>query len=192
MNSPRFAPAGLLVERQGSRVMFDGGRGSEPDGPIDAWLVTDVKAELIREIRALAEDLGVAHAVAPFGRHGLRAAPRRVAHTSHETFGYLIEAEGRRIGWAPEFLSFPRWARGLDLLFADAAGWDRPIRFAGGVGGHSAALDVCRQAHRRGVRRLILAHIGRPTIRAMDQGRQLPFGAFGKDGAVFHPRRWRR
>jgi hypothetical protein len=36
MNSPRFAPAGLLVEHEGSRVALDGGPGAEPEGPIDA------------------------------------------------------------------------------------------------------------------------------------------------------------
>ena len=34
--------------------MLDGGPGADPAGRIDAWLVTDSKAELIREIRQLA------------------------------------------------------------------------------------------------------------------------------------------
>jgi hypothetical protein len=59
MNSPRFAPAGLLVEHKGSRVMLDGGPGAEPDGLIDAWLVTDRRAELIRQIRVLASASGL-------------------------------------------------------------------------------------------------------------------------------------
>jgi len=41
--------------------------------------------------------------------------------------------------WAPEFWEYPRWAQACDLMFADAAGWDRPIRFVGNVGGHAAA-----------------------------------------------------
>ena len=69
----------------------------------------------------------------------------------------------------------------MDLLFADAAGWSRPIRFAGGVGGHAPALDVASQAQKLGVRRLIFAHIGKPTIRAIDQGAEVPFGEFGSD-----------
>ena len=76
-------------------------------------------------------------------------------------------------------------------MFADAAGWDRSIRFAKGVGGHLAAVEMAEQARRRGVRRLVLAHIGRPTIRAMDAGEVPPFGTFGKEGAVYEPRRWR-
>ena len=192
MNSPRFAPAGLLVEREGARVMLDGGEAGAPDGRLDAWLVTDARAELIREIRSVARERGVEPAVARFDSAGLVIRPRKVAHTSHDTYGYLIEAEGLRIAWAPEFWRFPRWASGVDLLFADAAGWDRPIRFAGGVGGHAAALDVAAEAGRRGVRRLVFAHIGRPTIRAMDAGLRPPFGEFGHDGAAHHPRRWRR
>jgi hypothetical protein len=192
MNSPRFAPAGLLVEHDDLRVMLDGGRENAPPGRLDAWLVTDARAELIREIRSLARERGVEPAVARFDAPVLRITPRKVTHTSHDTYGYLIEAGGRRIAWAPEFWKFPRWASGVDLLFADAAGWDLPIRFAGGVGGHAAALEVAARTERRGVRRLVFAHIGRPTIRAMDSGFRPPFGEFGHDGATFHPRRWRR
>lgn len=48
-------------------------------------------------------------------------------------------------------------------MFAEAAGWSRPIRFAGGAGGHA-------------VKRLVFAHIGRSTIRALDRGEQFPLG----------------
>ena len=51
---------------------------------------------------------------------------------------------------------------GADPMFADAAGWARPIRFAKGTGGHAPALEVAEQAARHGVRRLVFAHIGRP------------------------------
>lgn len=192
MDSPRYAPAGLLVDRDGTRVMLDGGAGAVPDPPLDAWVVTDERAELIREIRRLADERSVEPpAIRSFSRRGLRIRPRRVVHTSHETCGYLIEADGRRIAWAPEFFEFPGWARGVDLLFADGSSWSRPIYFAGGVGGHAALLDVAEEARRRKVRRLVFAHIGRPTIRAMDRGSEPPFGAFGYDGMVVEPRRWR-
>lgn len=192
MNSPRFAPAGLLVEHERSKVMLDGGPGAEPRGPLDAWLVTDARAELIRQIDELAAVLRVAPEVGPYkGAGGLALTPRPVEHTAHPTYGYLIEAEGRRIAWAPEFWRFPPWAGKADLLFADAAGWKHPIRFAGGVGGHVAAVTMAEEARRRGVRRLVLAHIGRPTIRAMDAGERPPFGAYGRDGAVYLPRLWR-
>ena len=49
MNSPRYAPAGLLIEQGRVRVAIDGGPGAEPAGPLAAWLVTDERAELIRE-----------------------------------------------------------------------------------------------------------------------------------------------
>lgn len=61
----------------------------------------------------------------------------------------------------------------------------RPIRFAKGVGGHAAALDVATEAKARGVRRLVLAHIGRPTMRALEKDEELPFGEAGQDGAVY-------
>lgn len=191
MASPRFAPAGLLVEYGTFRVMLDGGRGAAPSGHLDAWVVTDERAELISEIRTLARARGNEPAAARFTRPGIDVRPRPVVHTSRVTFGYTIDAEGLRIVWAPEFLVFPAWARGADLMFADAAGWNRAIRFAGGVGGHASALDVAAEARRRRVRRLVFAHIGRPTIRAIDAGERPPFGEFGSDGARYHPRRLR-
>ncbi len=165
--------------------MIDGGPGAAPQGMLEAWLVTDAHADLMREIRALAWPMRLEPEVEAFVHGDFRVSPHAVVHTSHPTFGYRIDINGFRVGWAPEFLEFPDWARGFDLLFADAAGWNRPIRFAGGTGGHASVLDVAEQARERGVRRLIFAHIGRPTIRAIDAGSEPPFGEFGHDGQVF-------
>ena len=191
MNSPRYAPAALLVEHRDSRVMFDGGPGAEPAGELDAWLVSDERAELMRDIRAAARRKGLGPEVGSHRSTGLDVRPHPVVHTSHPAYGYLVVAEGLKIAGAPEFFAFPAWAGGADLLFADAAGWSRPICFAGGVGGHAAALQVADEARARRVRRLVFAHIGRPTIAAMDAGERPPFGEFGHDGRVYHPRRWR-
>lgn len=184
MRSPRYAPAGLLVACRGARVAIDGGPGSEPTGHLDAWLVTDERSELISQLRRLARARGLEPVIAPFSANaaGLQVLPQPVVHTSHPTVGYLITAGGHRVAWAPEFYVFPDWAAGADLLFADAAGWSRPIRFAHGAGGHAAALQVIEAARQGGVRRLVLAHIGRPTIRAMDSGAHPTFGEFGRDG----------
>jgi hypothetical protein len=182
MRSPRYAPAGLLVAHRGVRLMFDGGPGADPTGRLDAWLVTDERGELQPALRRLGRARGLEPAVASFSARGLEAEPHPVVHTSHPTFGYLVTDGRRRLAWAPEFWVFPDWASGVDLLFADAAGWNRPIRFAGGVGGHAAALDVAGEAGKRGVRRLVFAHIGRPTIRALDAGHRPSFGEFGEDG----------
>lgn len=188
MRSPRYAPAGLLLSYGHSRVAFDGGPGAEPGRVIDAWLVSDDRSELRREIDRLAAPHGLEPVVASFTAGDLSIQPRPVAHTSHPTVGYLIRAARRRVAWAPEFWTFPDWAAGVDLLFADAAGWDRPIRFAGGVGGHAAALAVAREADDRGVKRLVFAHIGRPTIRAIDDGARPRFGEFGEDGRSYRLR----
>ncbi|HVT27833.1 MAG TPA: hypothetical protein VHE81_07435, partial [Lacipirellulaceae bacterium] len=130
MNSPRYRPAGLLVAFSGSRVMLDGGPGAEPRGPLDAWLVSDDRGELIREIRKLAKRHGVEAGVDTYSTGRVRAKPLPVVHTSHPTFGYLLEIDDKKAVWAPEFLQFPRWANRADLMFAEAAGWNRPIRFA--------------------------------------------------------------
>jgi hypothetical protein len=185
MNSPRYAPAGLLIAHRGARVMLDGGPGAEPRGRLDAWLLTDDHAELAGELRALARVRGLRARVAAFQARELRIWPRPVVHTSHPTFGYEIQTAGRRVVWAPEFWEFPPWAHDADLMFAEAAGWNRPIRFAGGVGGHLDLLRVAEAARRLGVRRLVFAHIGRPTIRALDRGARPPFGELARDGQVF-------
>jgi len=122
--------------------------------------------------------------VASVSFDGVLIEPRPVSHTGHPTFGYLIAVGRSKVAWAPEFWQVPAWVAGVDLLFADAAGRKHPIRFAGGRGGHAAALDTAADAARLGVRRLVFAHIGRPTIRAMDSGARPPFGEFGHDGAA--------
>lgn len=180
--SPRYAPAGLLVEHGRARVMIDGGPGAAPPGPLAAWLVTDERGELMPRIRELARAQGLTPRAGPFRADGLGIEPKPVVHTNHPTFGYLIRAGPLRVVWAPEFFEFPAWAAGSTLMFAEAAGWNRPIRFRGGVGGHLDALAVAEAARRHRVRRLVFAHIGRPTLRAMDRGEKPPFGEFGADG----------
>lgn len=189
-NSPRYAPAGLLVAYAGVRVAFDGGPGAEPGGRLDAWLVTDERAELIRPLRRLAAERDLTPVAASYRRDGIVVERRSVVHTNHPTYGYSIRTEdGRAAVWAPEFLRFPRWAADAQLMFAEAAGWNRPIRFAGGVGGHLDVCAIAAEARRWHVRRLVFAHIGRPTIRAVDRGERPSFGEFARDGQVFLLRR---
>lgn len=185
--SPRYAPAGLLVTHADVRVMIDGGDGAIPRARLDAWLVTDEQSELIARIRKMARVRGLVPARGPFERRGLSITDRPVTHTSHPTCGYRIQAAGITVVWAPEFDEFPRWARGADLMFAEAAGWNRPIRFVGGVGGHMDVQAVARAAKRHAIKRLVFAHIGRPTLRALDRGLRPPFGEFARDGQLFRP-----
>lgn len=70
-------------------------------------------------------------------------------------------------------------------MVADAAGWNRPVRFAHHAGGHMAALDVAEAARRHHVRRLVFAHIGRPSLRAIDAGYRLPFGEWDQPGRAY-------
>ncbi|MGW0733136.1 MBL fold metallo-hydrolase [Streptomyces sp. NPDC002851] len=185
MNSPRFAPAGLLLRYRRGRVAFDGGPGAEPPQRLDAWLVTDERAELRSELRRMAADRGVVPRMADLDLGELRISACPVVHTSHPTCGYRIAARGVVAVWAPEFWEFPAWAQGADLMFAEAAGWDRRIRFRGGVGGHLGALEVGREAAAHGVRRLVYAHIGRPCLRAMDAGLRPEWGAWGREGRTY-------
>jgi hypothetical protein len=111
--------------------------------------------------------------------------PLPVVHINHPTFDYRIRVPEGTVVWAPEFWEFPGWAHGVEFMFAEAAGWERPIRFAGGVGGHLNVPAVAGAARAAGVRRLVFAHIGRPTIRAADRGEWPPFGELARDGQVF-------
>ncbi|HET7277231.1 MAG TPA: hypothetical protein VFJ22_04070, partial [Dermatophilaceae bacterium] len=170
-------------------VMIDGGYGAVREVPargLSAWLVTDLRAELIADVRRAARGVGLVPEVSSYAVDDLVVEPRPLVHTSHPTWGYLMHWAGRTAVWAPEFWQFPSWAFATDLMFADAAGWSRPIRFRGGVGGHAGVLDTAEQARRAGVRRLVFAHIGRPTIRAIDAGKLPPFGEIGREGADYY------
>ena len=70
-------------------------------------------------------------------------------------------------------------------MFAEAAAWDRPIRFRGGVGGHASLHSTAAQAEQLGVRRLVYAHIGRPVIRAIEAGLRPPVGEWGIEGHTY-------
>ncbi|MGW6498053.1 MBL fold metallo-hydrolase [Nonomuraea angiospora] len=185
MNSPRYRPAGLLAGWRGHRVLLDGGGDAAAGERLDGWLVCDERAELMPQIRRTARALGLAATVATFEAAGVEIVPLPVSHTSHPTYGYLIGTAGAQVVWAPEFWVFPDWAAGADLMFADAAGWDRPIRFAGGVGGHASVRQVAREARDHRVGRLVFAHVGRPSIRAIDRGERLPFGEWGVEGHAY-------
>ena len=159
--------------------MMDGGPGAVPRGRLDAWLVTDERAELIVSIRRSARVKGLRPYAGDFRKDGVQVQRRRVIHTSHPTYGYRVRAGGRTIVWAPEFRRFPIWVAGADVMFAEAAGWDHPIRFRGGVGGHLDVRAVADRARRLGVKRLVFTHIGRPTLRALSRGQKPPFGEDG-------------
>ncbi|HZM79243.1 MAG TPA: hypothetical protein VFC19_26225 [Candidatus Limnocylindrales bacterium] len=183
MNSPRFAPAGLLVRHNRCAVLLDGVGSSGI--PLDAWLVCDLQSELRSAISRAAASIDLTPTVSAFSRYGLTLTPHPVSHTSHPTYGYTIQTRHSLAVWAPEFWTFPSWAFGAGIMFAEAAGWNRPIRFRGGVGGHASALAVCEAAQAHEIGRLVLAHIGRPSIRAIDAGLPLPFGEWGTDGATY-------
>jgi hypothetical protein len=186
MNSPRFGPAGLLVRWDTAAVAIDGGPGAEPPAGVAAWLVSDERAELRAALRRLARAHGAAEpAAASCAADGVAIRPFPVVHTSHPAYGYRISAAGRSAVWAPEFWRFPDWADGADLMFAEAAGWNRPIRFRGGVGGHACVAEVAAEAARRGIARVVYAHIGRPSIRAIDAGLQPSFGEWGVEGRTY-------
>ncbi|MGO8858954.1 MAG: hypothetical protein ACLQO1_25135 [Steroidobacteraceae bacterium] len=184
-DSPRYRPAGLLVSCRGTRVIIDGGPQAVPSGRVDAWLLTDDHAELAAAIRRSARALGLTARVASFRAGGLRIEPKPVVHTNHPTFAYELRDGCLKVVWAPEFFEFPSWAKHADLMFAEASSWNKPICFRGAVGGHLDARAVERAARQAGVKRLVFAHIGRPTIRAIEGGARPSFGELARDGQIF-------
>ena len=46
---------------------------------------------------------------------------------------------------------------------------------------------VARAGRRHDIKRLVFAHIGRPTLAALDRGLTPPFGEFARDGQMFRP-----
>lgn len=114
--------------------MIDGGPGAAPGGRLDAWLVTDERAELIGAIRRLARAKGLRPYAGSFRKDGVGVERRRLIHTNHPTY-YVVA--------------------------------------------------VARGARRLGVKRLVFAHIGRPTVRALSRGKRPPFGEQATDGQAF-------
>jgi hypothetical protein len=145
MASPRYRLAGLLLEYDGVRLMLDGGPGAAPNGPLDGWFVTDERCEPMAAIRRLAKPRGLVPIRGRFVLGSFSVTPRSVVHTSHPVCGYLICTPTRRVVWAPEFYQFPRWARGADLRFAEAAG---PVR-SDLLEAWAAMLQPCGSLSRR-------------------------------------------
>jgi CBS domain-containing protein len=141
-NSPRFAPAGLLVAHRDVRVMIDGGPGATPPARLDACLVPDLRGELIAAIRQLAYASGLAPYAGPFrnrycdrgGRPDYRVGP-----------GVLrVPTMGGRGG--PDV----RGGFGVESAYPPRRRYRRPPRRAGGGAGGEAppgqATRLC--AHR--------------------------------------------
>jgi hypothetical protein len=181
--SPRFAPAGLLVEYGHTRVGIDGGPGSEPPENVDAWLVRDEDGPLQPERMALAADEDMtAPVTGPFHHGTLHIEPLPVRCGGRRMHGYRITAGRHTAVWAPEFTEFPSWAEGADLVFADATAWEAGSR---GTGDRLGVLASALAARRLGVRRLVFAHLGQAVYEAVDSGQDPPFGEWGEEGRKY-------
>jgi hypothetical protein len=169
MASERYASAGLLIERHGRAIMIGGGLGAEPDRPVEDWLVTDERAELIAKIRRMArEKFSVRPRAGSASLDDLRIDAEPVVHTSQATYGYRLQLGNSMAAWRPNSWSSPgaplvRRSRSPTPPAAIA-----PIRFAKRVGGHAAALNVTEAAQAMNVARLVFAQCGnRRSVRSM-------------------------
>lgn len=163
--SPRFAPAGLLVEYGHTRVGIDGGPGSEPPETIEAWLVRDESGPLQADLRRIARESEMPEPAAGSFRHG-------PLHIDPLPGGYKITSGHHAAAWAPETADLPDWSRAADVVFADALEWARVI-------------DVAKSAQRLGVRRLVFARLGGSVLEVLDRGEPPPFGEWGEEGRSY-------
>ena len=176
MNSPRYRPAGLLVCWASHRVMLDGGGSADPGRPLDAWLVSDEHAELMPCVRRRAAELGVAPGRGCIQADAGVAAAGAVHLTSELRISDRDDPAAGRVG-AGVLGVTPVGGRGRSH-----------VRRCGGV----EPADPVRPRRRRprlcarrgggaphtaGVRRLVFAHVGRTSIRAIDRGERPPFAS---------------
>jgi hypothetical protein len=164
--SPRFAPAGLLIEYGHTRVGIDGGPGSEPPGNVDAWLVRDDKPH--PDLLRIAHDTGMREpAVAPFRHGALHAEP---VPAGDGLYAYRIVSGHRTAVWAPEFDTFPGWAEGANVVFS----------------GPGPGVDATAEAARRlRVGRLVFVLLDEASLAGLDAGKDPPFGEWGEEGGRY-------
>ncbi|GAA4150582.1 hypothetical protein [Actinomadura keratinilytica] len=166
--SPRFAPAGLLVEYGRTHVGFDGGPGSEPPETVQAWLVRRRDEAGHPRLCRIAADSGMPQpAVASFRHGALQVEPLPLPGDA--PVGYRIAAGRRTAVWAPECRGLPLWAEDADLVFAGTSGMRQTVE----------------AARRLSVRRLVFARLDEEACAAMDAGRDPPFGEWGVEGGRY-------
>lgn len=168
--------AAVLIEYDGRRVQIDGEKPDDIQGDLDALLVTDVNAW---NAEAALEAGGV---VGSYSEGGLQITPHGVRHTAHPVYGYLIEADGKRVAYVPELWAWPAWATNLDLAIVDGSAWRRDISFSGGVGGHRALSSLVESAVEHDARWIVATHVGRPTVQAVGHGEEIPGLEVAEDG----------
>jgi hypothetical protein len=115
MASERYAPAGLLIERHGRAIMIGGGLGAEPDRPVEDWLVTDERAELIAKIRRMArEKFSVRPRAGSASLDDLRIDAEPVVHTSRATYGYRLQLGNSMAAWGARIPGVPQVRRSCE------------------------------------------------------------------------------
>lgn len=185
MDSPRKDES-LLVSYKEHNVLIDAGKKIRAkDLPeLDAILVCDDKSRYMNDAKRIGEAFDLVPEVGEFSADDLKIIPFPVKHTKHKTYGYRIEARGKKIIYAPEFYIFPSSeVKNADVAILEGSAWNKPITFVGGVGGHAAVLDSWKKAKKAGVKRIIFTHIGKPVERNLEEAKEVGI-EIGEDGQV--------
>jgi ribonuclease BN (tRNA processing enzyme) len=84
--------------------------------------------------------------------------------------GFIVEAEGMRIGYFPDYLSIPEnklfKLNSLDILIADGSAISRDIRrkVEGGEVGHASMKTTLELARKLNIKRVIFTHFGKEFL----------------------------
>jgi len=189
LDSPRKDEC-LLVEYQGQRILIDAGPDIQPKdvGELTDILVCDPESDFMKDARRLGEKYGIEPGVKSISEDGLKITPFKVKHTSHDTYGYKIEADNKTIIYAPEFFEFPtRQVKNADIAILEGSAWSKPIVFTGKTGGHAAVLDSWEKAKEANVDRIIFTHIGKTTEAHLKDAEEMGI-EIGHDGQVIIPK----
>lgn len=185
MDSPRKDES-LLVSYKGFNVLIDAGEKIKAKHlpKLDSVLVCDDESRYMKDAKRIGEAFDLVPGVAEFHADGLEIIPFPVKHTSHKTYGYRIEAQGKTAIYAPEFYVFPlSEVENADVAILEGSAWNRPITFTGSVGGHAAMLDTWEKAKKAGIKRIIFTHIGKPVEENLEEAKEMGI-EIGEDGQV--------
>lgn len=165
LESPRRG-ACLMVVSGRNAVLFDVGDDVQPKHlprVPDIILLTD-PTENRKEAERLARAVGVEIAYGDWEAPDIKVKAFKVKHTGHDVYGYKVFVSDLVIAYVPEFWEFPAEAvRNADIGIFDGSAFDKPIRFAGGKGGHAPVTETLVNAFAANVKRIIFTHVGKPV-----------------------------
>jgi len=107
--------------------------------------------------------------------NGIIVIPYPVSHSiKHPTDGFIIEVEGKRIGYFPDYIHLRNYKeiwKDLDVLFMDGSTLTTPLirRKDKEIYGHAMIPTIIRQVEKTNITNLIFTHLGKELVEMGDQ-----------------------